>query len=57
VPNPSAIVELLTERGVEYTTWDGWLRLDEHERALGEDRGRERIKVVPREEMVAVSRG
>jgi ferredoxin--NADP+ reductase len=57
VPDRSAIVELLTERGVEYTTWDGWLRLDKHERGLGEDRGRERIKVVPREEMVAVARG
>jgi len=56
VPEPSAVVELLEERGVEYTTWEGWLQLDKHERVRGEERGRERIKVVPREEMVELSR-
>ncbi|MBA8825784.1 ferredoxin--NADP+ reductase [Saccharopolyspora lacisalsi] len=55
-PDPSGILELLDERGVAYTTWEGWNRLDAHERALGEARGRERMKVVPREEMVRVSR-
>ena len=35
-PAPEAIVELLEGRGVEYTSWEGWLALDEHERALGE---------------------
>ncbi|GAA4710933.1 FAD-dependent oxidoreductase [Pseudonocardia yuanmonensis] len=55
VPDPAAVVELLEERGVRYTTWDGWLQLDKHERGLGEERGRERIKVVPREEMVELS--
>ena len=24
-----------SERGIEYTTWEGWLKLDAHERALG----------------------
>jgi ferredoxin--NADP+ reductase len=55
-PEPSAIVDLLIERGVEYTSWDGWLRLDKHERQLGESRGRERMKVVSRAEMLEVSR-
>ncbi|WP_028932914.1 FAD-dependent oxidoreductase [Pseudonocardia spinosispora] len=55
-PEPSAIVDLLIERGVEYTSWDGWLRLDKHERQLGESRGRERMKVVSRSEMLDVSR-
>jgi ferredoxin--NADP+ reductase len=55
-PDPAAIDELLTGRGVEYTTWDGWLKLDKVERQLGEERGRERLKVVPREEMVELSR-
>lgn len=52
------ILELLDEREVEYTTWDGWLALDAHERALGEDHvhTRERVKVVPREEQVRISR-
>jgi ferredoxin--NADP+ reductase len=41
---------------VEYTTWDGWLKLDKVERRLGEERGRDRLKVVPREKMVELSR-
>lgn len=56
-PDPQAIVELLSERHVAYTTIEGWARLDEHERALGESEGRERIKIVGREEMVRISRG
>ena len=51
----------------KYTSWEGWLALDEHERALGakatasgDSHGvavqRERIKVVPREDMVEISR-
>jgi ferredoxin/flavodoxin---NADP+ reductase len=55
--DPAAIEALLAGRDVEYTTWDGWLRLDKVERQLGEERGRERMKVVPREEMVELSRG
>ncbi|MFI5086301.1 MAG: FAD-dependent oxidoreductase [Actinomycetales bacterium] len=64
-PVAAAVVELLAARGVEYTTWEGWLELDAHERALGAaNRGgaaapggaRERIKVVPRAEMVCISR-
>ncbi|GGF34390.1 pyridine nucleotide-disulfide oxidoreductase [Microbacterium sorbitolivorans] len=52
------IVDLLDERETEYTTWDGWLALDAHERRLGEthEHARERVKVVPREEQVALSR-
>ena len=36
---------------------DGWHRLYEHEIALGAPHERARVKVVPREEMVRVSRG
>lgn len=64
-PEESAIVDLLESRGVGYTTWEGWLKLDAHEKALGEAAGtvdtaggpvtRERVKVVPREEMVRIS--
>lgn len=52
------VLELLEEREVAYTTWDGWLALDEHERALGARHvhTRERVKVVPREEQVDISR-
>ncbi|MDR2996755.1 MAG: FAD-dependent oxidoreductase [Microbacterium sp.] len=54
----SDILDLLDERDTEYTTWDGWVALDAHERHLGEthQHARERVKVVPREEQVAVSR-
>ncbi|PJJ65007.1 FAD-dependent oxidoreductase [Compostimonas suwonensis] len=55
-PSEESVVELLQSRGVEYTDLDGWHRLDQHELALGEPEGRVRIKVVPRDEMVRISR-
>ena len=58
--DPNAVLELLESRDVRYTTWQGWLALDAHERALGEadesDIVRERVKVVPRDEQVDISR-
>ncbi|OZD50151.1 pyridine nucleotide-disulfide oxidoreductase [Rhodococcus sp. 06-1477-1B] len=52
------VLDALAERGVEFTTWAGWRTLDAHERALGaaHEHVRERVKVVSREEQVAVSR-
>ena len=55
-PDEDAIPALLQERGVIYTDLDGWHRLDEHEMSLGAPHGRARIKVVPRDEMVRISR-
>ncbi|MEV4051202.1 FAD-dependent oxidoreductase [Amycolatopsis sp. NPDC049688] len=55
--SPDAILDFLGARGIPFTTWDGWGRLDAHEKALGSAAGRERIKVVEREEMTRVSRG
>lgn len=54
-PDPEAIVEFLESKGIPFTTWDGWYRLDAHERALGEPEGRERVKVVEREDMLRAS--
>ncbi|MDN5558452.1 MAG: FAD-dependent oxidoreductase [Ruaniaceae bacterium] len=51
-----AMLELLDSRGVRYTTWQGWELLDAYERELGAGQGRERLKVVERETMTAVSR-
>ncbi|WP_427006466.1 FAD-dependent oxidoreductase [Pseudarthrobacter sp. H2] len=65
-PDPQAIIRLLEERGIAYTTWEGWIKLDAHELALGEEWSaqevasgilRERVKVVPREAMIEISRG
>lgn len=55
---PGVEIDLLDAREATYTTWDGWLALDAYERHLGETltHVRERVKVVPREEQVAVSR-
>ncbi|WP_109208607.1 MULTISPECIES: FAD-dependent oxidoreductase [Microbacterium] len=53
------VLDVLDEREVAYTTWDGWLALDAHERSLGAEHlhTRERVKVVPRDEQVGISRG
>lgn len=56
-PEESAVTDLLHSRGVRHTTVEGWHALDGHEIALGEPAGRARIKVVPREEMLAASNG
>lgn len=60
-----AMVQLLEERGVPYTTWEGWELLNAFEEKLGEEYGeveggrgsRERIKVASRKAMTAISRG
>lgn len=60
-----AMVQLLEERGVPYTTWEGWELLNVFEEKLGEEYGeveggrgsRERIKVASRKAMTAISRG
>ncbi|MDF9716755.1 FAD-dependent oxidoreductase [Nocardioides sp. ChNu-153] len=54
---PDAILRHLTDRGVDHTSWEEWVTLDAHEASLGEAAGRERIKVVPREDMIRHSRG
>ncbi len=55
--SPDAILDFLEARGIPFTNWDGWGRLDAHEKALGTAAGRERVKVVEREEMTRISRG
>ena len=66
-PDEDSIIKLLEERGVEYVTWEGWLKLDAYEKSLGAsyvhpdpatgELIRERVKVVDREEMIRVARG
>ena len=52
--SPDNILRLLKDRGVPVVQWRDWEVLDAHERGLGEPHGRERIKVVSREEMTDV---
>jgi ferredoxin--NADP+ reductase len=54
---PSAVTEFLEQRGVPVVEWSHWEVLDAYERALGAAAGRERIKVVPRDEMTSIARG
>lgn len=55
-PSEASVIELLDSRGIAYTDLDGWHNLDQHELGLGAAEGRARIKVVPREDMIRVSR-
>jgi ferredoxin--NADP+ reductase len=54
-PGEDAVVNFLESKGVAYTTWEGWHRLDAAERALGAAEGRERVKIVERDEMLRAS--
>ena len=67
-PAPESVTDFLDQAGVRYTTWDGWYRLDEHEKALGAAYGevtgkdgtlapRLRVKVVDKDDMTRISRG
>lgn len=55
-PELEAIESLLEDKGLSFTTWNGWYALDKHERELGEAEGRERKKVREWEDMVKFSR-
>jgi ferredoxin--NADP+ reductase len=55
--SPDNILRLLKDRDVPVVQWKDWEVLDAHERALGEAEGRERVKVVPREEMTDIELG
>ena len=50
------LLPLLEKRGVRYTSWHGWELLEAYEMALGKAEARERVKVVERGPMTAVSR-
>ncbi|MFE4635403.1 FAD-dependent oxidoreductase [Streptomyces sp. NPDC056773] len=54
-PEPEAVETFLGEKQVRFTTWEGWYKLDAAEKALGEPQGRERVKLVEREDMLKAS--
>ncbi|MCS4490210.1 FAD-dependent oxidoreductase [Corynebacterium sp. ES2794-CONJ1] len=55
-PELHHIIEFLEAKGLTYTTWDGWHRVDAAERELGEKEGRERKKIVEWDDMVSHAR-
>ncbi len=52
----SGVQALLESRGVDVVGWPEWLRIDARERALGEAEGRERIKLVEREDFLKAAK-
>jgi ferredoxin--NADP+ reductase len=58
-PELAQVLNALKQRGVEFTDWSGWLRLNQHELGLGAafegPIERERVKVVDRAEQVRIS--
>ncbi len=55
--DPDELLDATQARGIEIVDYEGWERLDAHERALGEAQGRPRVKVVDREHQLALARG
>lgn len=55
-PDPQAVRDMLTDRGVDLVDGDAWLEIDARERGLGEAAGRERTKLPGRAEMLEVAR-
>ncbi|WP_017574668.1 FAD-dependent oxidoreductase [Nocardiopsis kunsanensis] len=54
-PEPESFRDLLRERGVEYTTWEGWQRIEAREEELGAERGRKRLKMLTRDELTGAA--
>ena len=53
-PGEDQITDTLKTRGVRFVGWPEWLKIDAAEKRLGESRGRERLKLFEREEMLEI---
>ncbi len=51
-PEPTAVEELLAERGIRYVSFEDWQAIDQAEVGRGEPHGRPRVKFVRVEEML-----
>jgi ferredoxin/flavodoxin---NADP+ reductase len=51
-PDPAAVEDLLTERGVRFVSFEDWQAIDQAEVGRGEPHGRPRVKFVRVEEML-----
>jgi ferredoxin--NADP+ reductase len=54
-PDPAAVEALLRARQPALVTYDGWEAIDRHERSLGEQAGRPRVKLTSIEEMLRIA--
>jgi ferredoxin--NADP+ reductase len=55
-PSEDSITELLTSRKIDFVGWPEWLKIDAEEKRLGESQERERVKLVEREDFLAVAK-
>jgi len=51
------IDQLLVDRNVKVIDFEGWKRIDAHEKNLGQSRGRERTTVHDREDLIRIGLG
>ena len=56
-PDGAAVERLLSDRQPDLITEEGWAAIDRHERALGAQAGRPRVKLTRIEEMLRVAAG
>lgn len=55
-PGEDQIVETLRERQIDFMDWKQWLRVDQEEKSQGQLRGRERLKLHDRQQMLEISK-
>src|ERR687898_332551 len=55
-PAADATLEWVRERAPHAVDWEGWQAIDEHEKRLGEESGRPRVKLVTADDLRAASR-
>ena len=55
-PSENSIIDLLTSRNIDFVGWPEWLKIDAEEKRLGEAQERERIKLVEREDFLAIAK-
>jgi ferredoxin--NADP+ reductase len=53
-PDPALVVALLQARGVRYVTTDDWRKIEAAEVAAGKARGKPRVKIIAKTDMLAV---
>jgi ferredoxin/flavodoxin---NADP+ reductase len=56
-PDPERVEALLRARHPSLVTYEGWSEIDRHEQALGEPRGRPRVKLTRIDELLRVAAG